>query len=460
MVSAMYYEYSEYWFVSNWMDWGVSDKVTIESGRLPLMGWSSRTLGLAMSLVLCLVGCVRQDVGEPGESVTLVADVQPVQPVIAPINWQFGHFEPGTAFFDQMMDAKVSPNTIQEIVQTLSPVYDFRKSRTDHRWGLGWQDGELAAFSLDVSPVLQFEIDFGENGAELSRRDIPLKVIPEVVVGSIQTSLFGALQNEPHGALLAMKLARVFAWDIDFYQDPRRGDVLEILVERQYIESDEGLVFFEYGEILAARYLAERDQYDAFLFKDEDGDPAYFNAKGQSLIRDVLRSPLKFQRITSKFTQRRFHPILKKNKAHRGVDYGAPTNTPVMVVAKGKVIKAGRSGGAGIAVEVRHRGEMVTQYFHLNKIAKGVRVGTKVKQGQVIGYVGQTGWATAPHLHFGMKIRNQYVDPLRQKFEPGLPVPAHRMDAFKAVVASLEQVFERAPTAVDQVATKRVNASP
>ncbi|MCB1042819.1 MAG: peptidoglycan DD-metalloendopeptidase family protein [Acidobacteria bacterium] len=262
-----------------------------------------------------------------------------------------------------------------------------------------------------------------------------------MVHGTIDSSLFGALQHEDQGATLAMKLARVFAWDIDFYQDPRKGDQIEILVERSYIETDDGLVFYEFGEILAARYVGARESYDAYLFEDEDGDPAYFNAKGQSLIRDVLRSPLKFQRITSKFTNRRFHPILKKNKPHRGVDYGAPVNTPVMAVAKGKVISAGRNGGAGIAVELQHRGQMVTQYFHLNKIAKGVKRGSAVKQGQVIGYVGQTGYATAPHLHFGMKLRGKYVDPLRQKFEPGLPVPSHRMPDFTALVENLSEQF-------------------
>ncbi len=404
-----------------------------------------RTLILGFLGCLLLCSCTRSPnvplvaQNEASEDIAPVEEPQLLEPQY---DWAYGNFDAGKAFFDQMLQENVAPNKVQEIVDTLTPVYDFRKSQASHRWGLGRLDGELTAFSLDVSPILSYSLVFGENGAELNRLEMPLKVVPEVIRGEIESSLFGALQHEPHGPLLAMKLAKVFAWDIDFYQDPRKGDQLEILVERQYIETDDGLVFFEYGELLAARYITKRSTYDAYLFEDEDGDPAYFNAKGQSLIRDVLRSPLKFQRITSKFTHRRFHPILKKNRPHRGVDYGAPTNTPVMAVAKGKVKSAGRNGGAGIAVEIRHRGEMVTQYFHLNKIAKGVRAGQKVRQGQVIGYVGQTGYATAPHLHFGMKIRGSYVDPMKQKFEPGRPVAQARMPEFLAMVDTLSQPFE------------------
>ena len=381
-----------------------------------------------------------QDTAQAPEA-SVGADVPEVQAEPEPdpraaLAWKKGRFG-RELIYNQLMRAGLSSTDIHRIIDLLTPVYDFRKSHPDHQWELGF-DGETAkAFTLIASPTEIFDIDQLDGEPVLARREIEQFVRNEVVRGQIDVSLFGALAHQPQNALLASKLARVFAWDIDFYKDPRKGDRFEMLVEMKYVKGDDGEIFTEYGEVLAARYFGAFDTYDAFAYETSDGEISYYNAQGKSLVREVLRSPLKFQNVTSRFNRNRFHPVLKRRRPHNGIDYGAPRNTPVMAVASGRVVRAGRYGGAGIAVELKHRNKILTQYFHLNKIASGVRVGSRVKQGQVIGYVGKTGLATGYHLHYGMKINGRYVDPLGQKFPPSTPVPKSDRDAFLAHVSTM-----------------------
>ncbi|MBO1321289.1 peptidoglycan DD-metalloendopeptidase family protein [Acanthopleuribacter pedis] len=373
------------------------------------------------------------------EPVPVVAVPVPVEPeVVDPrslLTWKRGAFG-RTLIYTQLQQQGVEGGDIHRIIDLLTPVYNFRKSHPEHMWEVGFhEDGRLAAFTLKVSPVEIYDINDLDTEAVLQRREIETFTETKTVRGTIDISLFGALAEEPQTAVLAGKLAKVFAWDIDFYKDPRQGDHFDMLVEAKYVRNDDGVHFLEYGEILAARYQGAFDTYDAFAFDAGDGELGYYNSEGKSLVREMMRSPLKLQRVTSRFNKNRFHPVLKRRRPHNGVDYGAPRNTPVMAVASGRVVRAGRYGGAGIAVEIKHRNKILTQYFHLNKIAKGVHVGSRVKQGEVIGYVGKTGYATGYHLHFGMKRNGRYVDPLAQKFPPSTPVPQELRGAFQTKVA-------------------------
>ncbi len=357
--------------------------------------------------------------------------------------WREGVFDPKKPFYNQLTDLGLEGGLIHALIQALTPVYDFRKARPQHQWRLAFRGGAPARLSLCVSPVEIYDIADLEAGAlRAVRRDIQTYTQLEVVRGRIETSLYQSLDHAPKSVRLAAKMEEVFAWEIDFYQDPRAGDAFDLLVEKIYLQTADGPTFHDYGRIMAARYVAGDDVIDGYYFELKPGEGAYFNAKGESLIRDVLRSPIKLQRVTSNFNPRRFHPILKKRLPHNGVDYGADKNTPVMSVANGSVEIAGWYGGAGRAVVVRHKGELQTQYFHLNKIAKGVRRGARVKQGQVIGYVGKTGMATSYHLHFGMKIRGRYVNPLKQKFQKGEAVPSDRRASFQQWAAHWRQMLE------------------
>ena len=377
----------------------------------------------------------------PAETPAQIAAMVPEPEAVALREVRQGSFA-GKPFFNQLMDEGLSGTEIQNIIEVLTPVFNFRKARPRHKWHLGLRDGRADSFTLEVSPTEIYDIEYLADAPVLKKRDIDTYTRQEVIRGEISGSLFQSLNHVPQSTRLGLKLADVFAWDIDFNRDPQNGDQFEILVEAQYIRTGDGTVLHDYGDILAARYHARRSTYQAVLFEPKGGERGYYSEKGKSLIRDVLRSPLKVQIVTSRFQRSRFHPILKRNKPHNGVDYRATKGTPVMAVASGKVIRSGRYGGAGRMVEIQHKDHMLTHYLHLSKIPSGIRVGTRVRQGQVIGYVGKSGYATAYHLHFGMKIRGKFVDPLRQKFQPGTPIAKSEMGRFKARIDELMAHFD------------------
>ena len=301
--------------------------------------------------------------------------------------WKSGKFG-RTLFFKQLRDIGISGGTVQTIVDTLTPVYDFRKSHPNHQWKAGFEDGVVQRFVLEVSPVEIYDIFEINEDPFLQRREVEVFSRLNVIRGNIDGSLFGALRHVNGSAQLVALMEQVFAWDVDFYTDPRKGDTFDILVEEKYIMKDGEAVFNGYGNILASRYFGQNHMADAWRF-DNDDETGYYSGEGQSLVRDFLRSPLKLQPVvTSAFQRNRFHPILKKNRPHNGVDYGARKGTPVMAVADGKVVKSGRYGGAGLMVELQHRNQTITHYLHFSKIAKGIKRGVRVKQGQVVGYVG------------------------------------------------------------------------
>lgn len=361
-------------------------------------------------------------------------------PVVDPIKWQEGQFG-DKPFLAAMRDAGLSPQQAQTLVTALRPHYDFRRSLPSHTWRLGSLDGAPQKLELHLSAAQIFDVTELTGEPQVSKRPIETVKVATVIHAELDSSLYASLADQPDNASLAMALANVFAYELDFYQDPRAGDKFDVYAEQEFIIGEKGLVFNGWGRILAARYIGAKETFRAYLAEDGP-EPGYYDQKGMSLVREFLRSPLKLQRITSTFRKGRFHPILKRYKDHNGVDYGVPTGTPVMAVANGRVLHAGRLGGAGIAVELNHKKEMLTQYFHLSRLADGLRPGNHVRQGQVIGYVGSTGYATAPHLHFGMKIRGAYVNPLSQKFQPGDPIPHAQSAAFKALVQKYDEALD------------------
>jgi murein DD-endopeptidase MepM/ murein hydrolase activator NlpD len=226
--------------------------------------------------------------------------------------------------------------------------------------------------------------------------------------------------------MLALQLSDIFAWDIDFSTDLRNGDTFKIVVEGFYLDGE----FKKYGDILSAEFFNNGEVYRAYRF-EYNGGADYYDADGKSLRRSFLKAPLNFRRISSGFSKRRLHPILKIFRPHLGVDYAAPTGTPVSTVGDGTVIFAGYKGQNGKIVAIKHVNGYRTYYGHLSKIQRGIRRGTKVKQGQVIGYVGATGLATGPHLDYRIKVNNRFVNPLMLKLPRGRSVPRKLMAKFK-----------------------------
>jgi len=243
--------------------------------------------------------------------------------------------------------------------------------------------------------------------------------------GSIKGNLISSLGEGTENLLLALQLSDIFAWDIDFTADLRANDSCKIIVEGLYKDGE----FKKYGQILSAEFINNGDVYRAYAFK-RDGKIRYYDEKGRSLRKAFLKAPLSFRRISSTFSERRFHPALKIYRPHHGLDYAAAKGAPVSAAGDGKVIFAGRLGRYGNLIILRHRNGCKTYYGHLSKIAGVVHRGAKIRQGAIIGYVGATGLATGPHLHYEMRINNHAVNPMAIKLPRGRAIVANMLAAF------------------------------
>jgi len=256
------------------------------------------------------------------------------------------------------------------------------------------------------------------------------------ISGVLEGSLIGSVLRAGAPERLAYEMAWVLQWDLDFNRDLRLGDRFRVLFEEIYLDG----AYAGLGGILALAYENGGKTLEAFRFRDDD---SFYDAEGRPLKKMFLRSPLRFSRITSSFSHRRFHPVLKRYRPHYGVDYGAPVGTPVRVTANGVVSFAGRNGGAGRMVKVRHPNNYLTAYLHLSRFAKGIRSGRRVSQGDVVGYVGSTGLSTGPHLDYRVQHRGRWINPLSLKSVPAEPIPEAELEEFRvwrdALLASLER---------------------
>jgi murein DD-endopeptidase MepM/ murein hydrolase activator NlpD len=238
------------------------------------------------------------------------------------------------------------------------------------------------------------------------------------VRGTLDDSLFNAVEETGESAELALRMAQIFGYDLDFYTDPRRGDTFCILLERKRYANGQTA---GYGKIFAVEYNNAGKKYQALLYHDPAGQPGYYTEDGKSLQKAFLRSPLKFgATVTSHFSKARFHPILKTYRAHLGTDYGAPVGTPVQTIGSGRVTFAGRKGGEGNMVQIAHANGYETMYLHLSRMF--VRLGEHVEIGKTIGLVGSTGLSTAPHLDFRILQKGQYRNFERLGLPPSDPV--------------------------------------
>jgi murein DD-endopeptidase MepM/ murein hydrolase activator NlpD len=243
--------------------------------------------------------------------------------------------------------------------------------------------------------------------------------------GVIRSSLYGATDEAGIPDAIANQLARIFSTDIDFHVDLRKGDRFSVIYESRYFEGE----YLGPGRVLSAEFTNAGKKFEAYLFTDSEGNDGYYGANGQNRAKSFLRSPLEFSRVSSGFGGR-VHPIMKNWRAHNGVDFAAPKGTPVWATADGMVDFVGVKGGYGNVVEIRHSNGVTTLYAHLSRFADGVRAGTRVSQGQNIGYVGATGWATGPHLHYEFKIANVHQDPLKVALPKADPIAPQYRDQF------------------------------
>ncbi|HWI14300.1 MAG TPA: peptidoglycan DD-metalloendopeptidase family protein, partial [Burkholderiales bacterium] len=253
--------------------------------------------------------------------------------------------------------------------------------------------------------------------------------------GEIRSSLFAATDAAQLNDSIATQIADIFSTDIDFHRDLRRGDRFTVIYEMQYNVGEA----VKAGRVLAAEFTNQGKRYQALWFKNGEGQGGYYTFDGKNIRKAFLRSPIEFSRVSSGFTQARFHPVLQQWRAHKGVDYAAPTGTGVKATADGVVELAGRHGGYGNLIVLRHQGKYTTWYGHLSGYAKGLKKGARVTQGQVIGYVGATGLATGPHLHYEFRINDMHQDPLRVVMPEAPPITSNQRTAFEAVAQPMAQ---------------------
>ncbi|HUJ30909.1 MAG TPA: peptidoglycan DD-metalloendopeptidase family protein [Candidatus Acidoferrum sp.] len=337
---------------------------------------------------------------------------------------------PRVPFVAALQTLGIDSSTAAELAASAQSVFNLRHLRAGNQIAVGRSVmGVLRAvrYQIDPDSVLMISRQGDDFHSEIET--IPSETQVVGVQGEIQDSLFGAVIDAGEKPELAMRLADIFGWDLDFYTDPRPGDTFRFVVEKNVLANG---VVASYGRILAAEYKNEGRAYRAVLFHDPMGHPAYYTPDGKSMKKAFLHSPLKFAApITSHFSVHRFHPILKEYRPHLGIDYGAPEGTPVQAIGDGRVVFAGRKGGDGNLVKIQHSNGYTTYYMHLSRVL--VRDGQRVDQGQRIGLVGMTGLATGPHLDFRIQRGGQFFNFERLPLPPTDPVAKRDWNEFAAM---------------------------
>jgi murein DD-endopeptidase MepM/ murein hydrolase activator NlpD len=331
--------------------------------------------------------------------------------------------------YDALTACDIPPAEILSLSRSFKPVFDFRCSRPKDSYKVSVDSQNLIQkFVYKTSPLDEYEAvkeDSGDYTVHKRKIVLDRQVIAKVF--TIESSLYQAVADSGETQQVAGLIADIFAWDIDFYLYPRKGDQIAVVYERCYKDG----AFVQYGDILAARYVGKQKIFSAFLFNDGQFD-GYYDETGQPLKKMFLRTPLKFGRMTSSYSIRRFHPVSKRYKPHTGIDYGAPTGTPIMATANGKVTFAGRKGGYGKLIIVKHPNGYQTYYGHCSRLL--LKSGQLVEQGQVIARVGSTGVSTGPHVHYEVRVSGKPIDPNKVKKSRGKPLKADLLASFMDVV--------------------------
>ncbi len=295
--------------------------------------------------------------------------------------------------------------------------------------------GELEELVHERSSIARLHVFSDSDGFASEVEETPLEVRVENAAATIDSSLFADGQDAGLSDKVIMELAELFNWDIDFARELQTGDRFAVIFESHYVDGEK----YDDGEILAAEFVNQGNSYRALRYRDPKGTVDYYSPDGSSKKKAFIKTPVKFGRVSSKFTTRRWHPVLKRWRSHKGVDYAAPTGTPIRAAGKGSVSFVGRQRGYGKVVYLKHGDSYTTVYGHMSKFAEGLEKGESVKQGQIIGYVGKTGLATGPHLHYEFRVNGEHVDPLSHKLPTAMPLPKQYMADFHANTESLVQ---------------------
>jgi murein DD-endopeptidase MepM/ murein hydrolase activator NlpD len=360
-------------------------------------------------------------------SQTAITPEPPVATHENDISWQTVTVAEGDSLsliFDRL---RLTPQQLHAVLEADKGERRLRLLRPKQNLLFQIVDSELKAIQYPLNATKNYLISRTDGGFVGEVLEKPVEIRLTHASGEISSSLFQAGQKAGLSDGLIMELANIFGWDVDFALDIRGGDTFSLLFEEQYLDGEK----LRDGNILAAEFTNRGESYRAVLFTDPEGQSQYYSADGKSMRKAFLRSPVDFRRISSTFQRERFHPVLGKKRPHRGVDYAAATGTPIKAAGDGKIIFRGSKGGYGNTVILQHGGKYTTLYAHLSKFRSGLGNGSRVKQGQVIGYVGKTGVATGPHLHYEFRVDGVHRNPLTVKFPDAAPIPKEHQKGFQ-----------------------------
>ena len=319
-----------------------------------------------------------------------------------------------------------SARDIYRLAKECEKTFSVRDICAGRPYCLLLEDGSFKCFMYEIDADDQLLISFEDDQFAVSKEEIAYQVERTAISGTIENSLFLTVSRLGEGPELAFRLADIFAWDIDFMRDLRQGDSFRVLIEKRYRDG----VSAGYGRLLAAEFLNQGESYRAVNFTEKE-QTAYYDTEGRSLKKAFLKAPLSYSRISSGYSNRRLHPVLNVWRPHRAIDYAAPVGTPIKAVANGVVTQRSYDKSNGNKVRLRHANQYQTTYIHLSRFGRGIRVGKKVSQGQVIGYVGATGLATGPHLDYRVFKNGRPINPLKIERIPSAPLPGSSIPEFK-----------------------------
>ena len=342
------------------------------------------------------------------------------------INTNGGEISAGGTFYNCLIEEGMSPQHINMVGKALSKLYDVRVCSPGDKYEIeSSSSGVFLGFRL-YHGIYVYSVEkdsFGVYGA--SSKKIPMQEKTAGISGTIQDNMWSAMIRQGLTPDLIMRFADIFSWQIDFLTETRKGDRYKLVWTRY--SNDKGNIID--GKIFAAMYEGrESGTYTAIIFENK-----YYDISGKSLQKQFYRAPLNYRRISSFFTIKRFHPILRYYRPHTGIDYSAQTGTPVVSIGDGSVTYCGWKGQSGKTVIIKHNSIYITSYSHLSRFGKGIRAGSRVRQGQVIGYVGSTGLSTGPHLDFRIKKYGKFVNFLKLNIPPSESVKADRMGDYSVI---------------------------
>jgi murein DD-endopeptidase MepM/ murein hydrolase activator NlpD len=350
-----------------------------------------------------------------------------------------GYIPEGSTLSSLLSSLGLSPDLILKIASGPDSVFNVRKIRAGNTYAMFFSRDSSHSpcffiYEMNITDYVMVDI---RDTVKMERQRKEITVLNRKIAGTITSSLWNAMTDQAVSPQLALDLSDIFAWTIDFF-GVEKGDSFRVIFSELYVDT----VFAGIGKIEAGWFKNAGKEYFAIPFIQDDIEN-YYHIDGQNLKRAFLKAPLSFSRISSKFSNARYHPVLKYYRPHHGVDYAAPKGTPVYTIGDGTVIYVGWSGGGGKTVKVRHNSVYSTTYMHLSGYAKGLSEGKKVKQGELIGYVGSTGLSTGPHLDFRVYKNGQPVNPLTIEAPPCEPVKKSDMKLFKQIADSLAAELKR-----------------